>query len=101
MPQVGLATFHEDVFLTLCYSNFLIEVQCNYQSGTTQLQSAKKMEPTMSDNFAIFVREQVGQRKCGTSYNGCWTCMTMATRGLSLGNCANTEKGSFLSSCPL
>lgn len=30
------------------------------QTGTTQLQQAKKLNPSLSDKFAIFVREQVG-----------------------------------------
>lgn len=63
--QIGLAHFHDDVFLTITYSNFLIEVQSNYQSGVQQLQNAKKLEPSISDRFAIFVREQVGGRGWG------------------------------------
>lgn len=58
--QIGLALHHDSVFMVMTHSNFLIEVQNNYQSGTTQLQHAKKCNPTLADKFAIFVREQVG-----------------------------------------
>lgn len=68
--QVGMAHFHDDVFLTITYSNFLIEVQNNYQSGVTQLQQAKKLEPSMSDRFAIFVREQEHKQKAQSQSSG-------------------------------
>ncbi|KAG2450719.1 hypothetical protein HYH02_004557 [Chlamydomonas schloesseri] len=68
--KVGLAHFHDDVFLTITYSNFLIEVQNNYQSGVTQLQQAKKLEPSMSDRFAIFVREQEHKQKAQSQSSG-------------------------------
>ncbi|KAG2493479.1 hypothetical protein HYH03_008295 [Edaphochlamys debaryana] len=68
--KVGQAHFHDDVFLTITYSNFLIEVQNNYQSGVTQLQQAKKLEPSMSDRFAIFVREQEHKQKAQSQSSG-------------------------------
>ncbi|GLI64845.1 hypothetical protein VaNZ11_008226 [Volvox africanus] len=68
--KVGLAQFHDDVFLTITYSNFLIEVQNNYQSGVTQLQQAKKLEPSISDRFAIFVREQEHKQKAQSQSSG-------------------------------
>ncbi|GLC33063.1 hypothetical protein PLESTB_000374500 [Pleodorina starrii] len=68
--KVGLAQFHDDVFLTITYSNFLIEVQNNYQSGVTQLQQAKKLEPPISDRFAIFVREQEHKQKAQSQSSG-------------------------------
>ncbi len=58
------------MFLTITYSNFLIEVQNNYQSGVTQLQQAKKLEPSMSDRFAIFVREQEHKQKAQSQSSG-------------------------------
>ncbi|GFR48517.1 hypothetical protein Agub_g10412 [Astrephomene gubernaculifera] len=68
--KVGQAHFHDDVFLTITYSNFLIEVQNNYQSGVTQLQQAKKLEPSISDRFAIFVREQEHKQKAQSQSSG-------------------------------
>jgi hypothetical protein len=51
-----MATFGNNAGMVLMFSNFLIEVQNLYQSGHTQLQAAKKMNPTISQRFVIFIR---------------------------------------------
>ncbi|GFH10267.1 uncharacterized protein HaLaN_05549, partial [Haematococcus lacustris] len=42
----------------ILYSSFLIDVQSSYQSGYTQLQGAKRLDPSFLERFAIFSREQ-------------------------------------------
>ena len=56
--RVGMALFPQDFFMVLTYSSFLLEVEHNWQSGASQLQQARKYAKTLSDKFAIFVREQ-------------------------------------------
>lgn len=68
--QSGLQRFPNDVFLTITYSSFLMEVQSNYSTGHTQLQAAKKLQPGMSDQFAIFVREQEHKQKAQSQSTG-------------------------------
>lgn len=57
--RVGMAHFYNDFFMLMTYSNIMLEVCNNYQTGTSQLQQAKKRTTGLSDKFAIFVREQV------------------------------------------
>lgn len=58
--RVGMAHFYNHFFMLMTYSNIMLEVCNNYQTGTSQLQQAKKRTMGLSDKFAIFVREQVG-----------------------------------------
>ena len=51
-----MATFGTDPGMVLLYSNFLIEVKNMYQNGAAQLQVAKKMSPSISQKFVIFIR---------------------------------------------
>ncbi|GFH09210.1 uncharacterized protein HaLaN_04312, partial [Haematococcus lacustris] len=44
--------------MVILYSSFLIDVQSSYQSGYTQLQGAKRLDPSFLERFAIFSREQ-------------------------------------------
>ncbi len=58
------------MFLNVTYSSFLMEVQGNYNTGHTQLQAAKKLQPGTSDQFAIFVREQEHKQKAQSQSTG-------------------------------
>ncbi|GFH16805.1 tiny macrocysts protein B, partial [Haematococcus lacustris] len=40
------------------YASFLIDVQNSTQSGYTQLQAAKRANPSFLERFAIFTLEQ-------------------------------------------
>jgi hypothetical protein len=48
-------------------TNCRCQVEGNYQSGASQLQQAKKIAHSMSDRFAIFVREQEAKTRGGDS----------------------------------
>ena len=53
----------------LC-SSFFIDVLGSYQTGHSHLQSAKKMDPSFLEKFAIFSREQVGwEGRSGSTYS--------------------------------
>ncbi|KXZ55666.1 hypothetical protein GPECTOR_2g1216 [Gonium pectorale] len=61
----------EDGFqMIILYSSFLIDVQGSYQSGYTQLQTAKKQSPGLLERFAIFSREQEHAQKASGANNG-------------------------------
>ena len=47
----------------IVYSSFLIDVEQSYQSGYKVLQTAKKMNPSLLERFAIFSREQQHTQK--------------------------------------
>lgn len=38
--RIGVAHFPEDVYMFICYSNFLISVQCQYQVWVALIHSA-------------------------------------------------------------
>lgn len=57
--RVGMAHFPTNFFMVFTFSNFLLEVEGNYQSGASQLQQGKKIASSLADRYAIFVREQV------------------------------------------
>ncbi|KAJ9519441.1 hypothetical protein QJQ45_023173, partial [Haematococcus lacustris] len=56
--QAGLVMLSKDPMMVILYSSFLIDVQSSYQSGYTQLQGAKRLDPSFLERFAIFSREQ-------------------------------------------
>ena len=57
----GLAQLPTDPYMVIIFSSFLIDVLGSYQSGHSQLQSAKKMDPSFLEKFAIFSREQASR----------------------------------------
>jgi len=55
--KVGMACFPKSFFMTVTFSNFLLEAEGSYQSGASQLQQAKKIAFWLSQRYAVFVRE--------------------------------------------
>lgn len=53
------------VFMHIAYSNFLIDVRHNMQSGWNHLEHSKKLEPNLSYQFSIFTRIQEHKQKAG------------------------------------
>ncbi|KAJ9516874.1 hypothetical protein QJQ45_027276, partial [Haematococcus lacustris] len=47
-----------DPYMIILYASFLIDVQNSTQSGYTQLQAAKRANPSFLERFAIFTLEQ-------------------------------------------
>ena len=45
--------------MVLLYANFMMEVSGQQQAGHSQLVAAKNLKPSLVEQFAIFVREQV------------------------------------------
>lgn len=64
-------------------SSFLINVLGSYQSGYSELQTAKKCEPSFLESFAIFSREQEhAQRQSGAergAFVNLWNVLTLST----------------------
>ncbi|KAL6764360.1 hypothetical protein V8C86DRAFT_1584223 [Haematococcus lacustris] len=56
--KAGLIQLPADPYMIILYSSFLIDVQSSTQSGFTQLQAAKRADPSYLQQFAIFSREQ-------------------------------------------
>ncbi|KAG2501688.1 hypothetical protein HYH03_000190 [Edaphochlamys debaryana] len=61
--KAGMMELPTDPRMIILYSSFLIDVQGSYQSGYTQLQTAKKQSPGPLERFAIFSREQEHTQK--------------------------------------
>ena len=68
--QAGLAMLPDSVYLHIVYSNFLIEVRGNNQSGWAQLEQARKLEPNLSFQFSIFTREQEHKQRSANLGSG-------------------------------
>jgi hypothetical protein len=58
VQKAGLNQLPNNPYMIILSSSFLIDVLGSYQSGHSQLQSAKKMDPSFLERFAIFSREQ-------------------------------------------
>mmetsp|Transcript_29309 Transcript_29309/g.64857 ORF Transcript_29309/g.64857 Transcript_29309/m.64857 type:complete len:2212 (+) Transcript_29309:218-6853(+) len=63
--KAGMTLLPGNAYMIILYSSFLIEVQGSYQSGYSQLQAAKKADPSFLERFAIFCREQQHTQKSG------------------------------------
>ncbi|KXZ43615.1 hypothetical protein GPECTOR_85g345 [Gonium pectorale] len=68
--KAGMLQLPQDPQMIILYSSFLIDVQGSYQSGYTQLQTAKKQAPGILERFAIFSREQAHTQKASGANNG-------------------------------
>ena len=63
IQKAGLNQLPSNPYMIILFSSFLIDVLGSYQSGHSQLQSAKKMDPSFLEKFAIFSREQEHTQK--------------------------------------
>jgi hypothetical protein len=48
-------------FLLVTYSNFLIKVRKDGQAARTQMQLAQKADPSLLDNYSIYVAQQLAK----------------------------------------
>lgn len=67
--------------LLVIYANFLIEVRKDGQAARTQMQLAQKANPTLLDNYNIYVAQQLAKLlKRGMDWlahdNGCCSAGT-------------------------
>lgn len=60
----------KSVFMHIAYSNFLIDVRHNAQSGWNQLDQATSLGPNLSYQFSIFTRKQEHKQKSGGGGGG-------------------------------
>jgi hypothetical protein len=58
------------VFMHIIYSNFLIDVRHNIQSGWGHLEQATKLGPNLSYQFSIFARKQEHKQQAGGGGGG-------------------------------
>ncbi|GLC40592.1 hypothetical protein PLESTM_001090800 [Pleodorina starrii] len=68
--KAGMIQLPQDPQMIILYSSFLIDVQGSYQSGYTQLQTAKKQPLGLLQSFAIFSREQEHAQKASGANSG-------------------------------
>ena len=57
-------------YLHIVYSNFLIEVRHNHQSGWSHLEQAKKLNLNLSFQFSIFTRQQESKQQSAAGSSG-------------------------------
>jgi hypothetical protein len=57
-------------FMHIVYSNFLIDVRHNVQSGWNHLDQAAKLGPGLSYQFSIFSRKQEHKQQSGGGGGG-------------------------------
>jgi hypothetical protein len=60
----------DSVFMHIAYSNFLLEVRHNTQSGWNQLDLASGLLPNLSYQFSIFTRKQEHKQQSGGGGGG-------------------------------
>ncbi|GLC53515.1 hypothetical protein PLESTB_000757900 [Pleodorina starrii] len=68
--KAGMIQLPQDPQMIILYSSFLIDVQGSYQSGYTQLQTAKKHSLGVLERFAIFCRDHEHSQKASGTNNG-------------------------------
>jgi hypothetical protein len=54
--QAGTAIFPNEPYMAILNANFLMEVKGGYQTGYSQLMTAKKLRPHAWLQYLIFVR---------------------------------------------
>jgi hypothetical protein len=60
--QCGMARMPNNPTLLVMYTSFLIEACKDGQAARTQLQLAQKANPSLLDNFNIYVAQQVAKQ---------------------------------------
>lgn len=68
--QAGVAMKPKSVFMHIAYSNFLIDVRKNVQSGWNQLDAATALGPNLSYQFSVFSRKQEHKQQSGGAGGG-------------------------------
>ena len=70
IQKAGMDQLPGQPYMVILFSSFLIDVLGSNQSGHSQLQAAKKMNPSFFEKFAIFSREQVRGEEHGEYEEG-------------------------------
>lgn len=60
--QCGMARMGNNPALLTMYSNFMIEARKDGQAARTQLQLAQKANPSLLDNYNIYVAQQLAKQ---------------------------------------
>lgn len=68
--KAGLSQLQGKPWMIILASSFQLDVLGSYQSGYSQLQAAKKLDPNFMERFAIFSREQEQTQKESGAKNG-------------------------------
>lgn len=70
MLKGGMSFFGSKAEMVILMANFMIEVSRQQQAGHSQLVAAKNLKPSIVQQFAIFVREQVHMQAAQTHASG-------------------------------
>lgn len=69
--RAGAALLPHEVYMSILWSSFLIDVQGSYQQGYAELQNAKKLpNHSMLERFCIFIRDQEHTQKSSAVTTG-------------------------------
>jgi hypothetical protein len=61
LSQCAMARMGDNPLLLVMHANFLIEVCKDGQAARTQMQLAQKANPSMLDNYNIYVAQQLAK----------------------------------------
>jgi hypothetical protein len=61
MVQCAIAHMGNNPFLLVMHANFLVEVRKDGQAARTQMQLAQKANPSLLDNYNIYVVQQLAK----------------------------------------
>jgi hypothetical protein len=61
LSQCAMARMGDNPLLLVVHANFLIEVRKDGQAARTQMQLAQKANPSMLDNYNIYVAQQLAK----------------------------------------
>jgi hypothetical protein len=82
--KCGMARMGNNASLLVMYASFMIEAKKDGQAARTQLQLAQKANPSLLDNYNIYVAQQLAkQLKRGSHargselYESCAHCLFM------------------------
>ncbi|EFJ45151.1 hypothetical protein VOLCADRAFT_94559 [Volvox carteri f. nagariensis] len=68
--KAGLAMFPTSAYMVLLHGNFMIDVLGVSQSGSSRIEDARKLNPSLMCRFIMFVRhQQATQKAAGNSAN--------------------------------
>ncbi|EFJ51253.1 hypothetical protein VOLCADRAFT_87875 [Volvox carteri f. nagariensis] len=68
--KAGVALFPDSAFVAAVYANFMLDMLGFSQTGARQLESVRKLNPSLMCRFMLFVRHQQATQKAASSNVG-------------------------------
>ncbi|GIM07919.1 hypothetical protein Vretimale_11958 [Volvox reticuliferus] len=65
--KAGVALFPDNAYVALVYANFMLDMLGFSQTGSRQLESVRKLNPSLMCRFMLFVRHQQATQKAASS----------------------------------